>query len=55
MYRQLRLNYLPRYCWSFVSKFKFKFLMTSNSKKVLLNIAKYIYHAFNFRNTLLNF
>ena len=28
--------------------------MTSNSKKVLLNTAKYIYHAFNFRNTLFN-
>ena len=27
--------------------------MTSNSKKVLLNTAKYIYHVFNFRNTLL--
>ena len=54
-YRNLRQKYLkPYYCrWSTLNKFDD--LMSNTNKNVVINVAKFIYHAFDLRKTSIVF
>ena len=46
LFTDLRRKYLPRFCWNFASHQKFKLLLSSQSKKNIVNLAKFLYQAF---------
>ena len=54
LYAELRRKFLKAYFCHWPNMNKFDNLMMSNSKQIILNVAKFIYYAFEMRKVELN-
>ena len=53
VYRDLRIKFLPKKCWNWPSIQKFIHIMKEKNRTRIINIAKFIWHAWNRRNDIL--